>query len=134
MSNLYNILRGALFRVPSMVNVSNFIAGGSEVVGESLVDLLSMEISAQAAEVFFPPDILGGIQSCCQVDIFLYCRLVDFFGLLLVPKRFPVLSGLQSYHRYCSAPAINFLVSLLPELLSFHSVTKKVSWDIFPDP
>ena len=49
-------------------------------------DFLSLAISAQAAEVFYPPDILGGIRSFCWVDILLFSRLAGFFGIFLVSK------------------------------------------------
>ena len=54
-----------------------------------------------------------------------------FLRALACPKRFPVFSGIKNYWRDCSAPASDFLVSLLPAFLFHHSVTNKVSWDIF---
>ena len=63
------------------------------MVRESLVDFLSLAVSAQAAEVFFPTNMFGGICSCRWFALFLHSRLAGLFGLLLVPKSFPVFLG-----------------------------------------
>ena len=50
-----------------------------------------------------------------------------------LPKTLPFFLKLQNYWRECSASASDVLRSLLPDFLFFSSVTKKFSWDIFPD-
>ena len=49
-------------------------------------DFLSLEISSRAAEFFRPPDVLGGLRSCCWVDPLLRSHMEGLFGLFLVPK------------------------------------------------
>ena len=96
-------LRYSLLRVLSRINVSNLIGWGSEIVKESLADFLSLVISAQAAEVFFPPYHLGVLGSCVRIALFLRSLMADFFGFLLVPKGFPVFFGLQNYRSDCTS-------------------------------
>ena len=92
-------LRDPLLGVFSMLNVSNVIIGGSKVVRYYSVYFLSLENSVPAAEVFFPPDLLGILRSCLWVYLFLHSCLAGFFGLLIIPKRFPFFSGLQNSWR-----------------------------------
>ena len=49
------------------------------------------------------------------------------------PKRFLVFLGLRNSQRYCSVPAINILVIILPDFFYCCSETEKVSWALFPD-
>ena len=93
MSNLGINLRDPLLRFLLRINVSNIIGGVYKVVRGSLDDFISLEVSTQAAEDFFPPDLLSGLRSCLQVALFLRSCLEDFFRILLFRKRFIVLWG-----------------------------------------
>ena len=86
LSNLEIHLMDPLLRVLFWINVSNVIVGGSKVVRESPAGFLSLEISAQAAEVFFPTGFLDGLRSCLRFYLFLCSCLLGFFRILLVPK------------------------------------------------
>ena len=103
------------------------------MVRDSSADFLSMAISERAAEVFFPRNFIGGLRSCHRVALFLRSYLAGFFGVLLVPKRFPVFLGLQNSWKDCFVSARIFLESLLPEFLSRLSEINNVSCDILPD-
>ena len=46
--------------------------------------------------VFFTPNLLGGIRSCRRVADIYRSRMSGFFELFLVPKRFPLFSGIQN--------------------------------------
>ena len=56
----------------------------------------------------------------------------SFLWAIACPKRFPFFLGIQNSRRDCSAPASNVLGSLLPAFLFRRSVTKKISWTLFP--
>ena len=64
------------------------------------------------------------------------CLFPPFFsgGFLgsALPKRFPIFLRVQNSWRDWSAPASNILRIIIPAFLFCISVTKKVSWDIFP--
>ena len=132
MSNLGINLRDPLLRFLLRINVSNIIGGVYKVVRGSLDDFISLEFSTQAAEDFFPPDLLSGLRSCLQVALFLRSCLEDFFRILLFRKRFIVLWGVWNYWRDWSAPAINFLGSLIAAFLSCRSAANKVFWSLIP--
>ena len=69
---------------------------------------LSLTISAPAAEVYLPPNFIGGLRSCCRVALSLRYHLAGFFGILLVPKGplvsrgFKILGGTASRLRSMS--------------------------------
>ena len=63
---------------------------------DSLTDFLSLEMSAQAVEVFLMPYLPVGIRSCIWVSIFLCSSLVGFFGILFVPKGSLVSQGSET--------------------------------------
>ena len=88
------------------------------MVRDSSADFLSMAISERAAEVFFPRNFIGGLRSCHRVALFLRSYLAGFFGVLLVPKRFPVFLGLRFFWRDCYAPASDDLGNHLTTFLS----------------
>ena len=97
MSDLGIHLRGLLLRVLLRLNFYNIVGGGSKVVRDSSMDFLSLEISARAPEVFFMLNLLVVIRYFHQVSIFLRSCMESFFGVLLVPIRFPLFLGLQNY-------------------------------------
>ena len=70
----------------SIFDVTGAFGGGTDMVRDSLADFLSLAISARAAEIFLPPDLIGGICSCHRVDIFLRSHMAGFFRLSLFPK------------------------------------------------
>ena len=125
-------LRDPILRVILRINVSNVTGGGSEGVRDYLADFLSLAISAQSDEVFFPPDIIGGLRYCRRGDLLFRSCMMGFFGILLVPKRFPVFLGIRNSLRDCSAHASNVLGILLPAFFYRCSETKKVSWALLP--
>ena len=57
-----------------------------EAVPKLSADFLLLAISVQAAEVFYSPDLLGGLRFCRRVDILLRSYLAGFFGIFLFPK------------------------------------------------
>ena len=103
------------------------------MVRESSEDFYSLEIYAQASEIFCPPNLLGGIRYCCRVALFLCCHLASFFGLLILPKGLLFSWGSEILVGAATRLAIDFLVSLLNAFLSSLSEMKKVSWYLFPD-
>ena len=75
---------------------------------------------------------LDGIQSCRRVSILLRSCLVGFYRLFLVPKGY-LFSQVYEIHRG-NAPRLR---AISWEVLSLYycfspSVTKRVSWDLFP--
>ena len=55
-----------------------------------------------------------------------------FLRALPCLKRLPVFSGIQNSWRDCSALARDVLGIIIPAFLSHHSMTKNVSWNLFP--
>ena len=113
-------------------DASVIFGGCSEAVRDSLLDFLSLTISAESIEFFFCP-IFSPV--CALVSRLLISPALVWkvSSRFFSTKNVPCFSGLRNPWIDSSALASAVLGILLPSFLYHHSVTTNFSCDLFPD-